>query len=262
MVKLYIKTASGRKYNPQATSWMRWLSACGLPPAHVAVLIGLTEDEVAGYAPRRCTRPPTGPPKKSGVGHAIHGPNATKIRQLREMGYPPARIGKILEVPIADVRSFLARLEPVRRAALVKPRSKADHAGMKDNQRRRRQRQRRRRPPTPPPPSAPPPGEWQWRIDGGPIGVVELPIAAELAAAAEPPQPTMDALPKRDPWTGPADRQARGESHGSAKLTAADAREIRRLHAMGRSIYSLAPQFGVSKSAIRAIVRGETWTDC
>jgi hypothetical protein len=36
---------------------------------------------------------------------------------------------------------------------------------------------------------------------------------------------------------------------------------IRELHAAGRSIYSLAPEFDVSKSAIRAIVRRETWKD-
>ena len=54
--------------------------------------------------------------------------------------------------------------------------------------------------------------------------------------------------------------KARGEAHGSARLTEDDVKEIRRLHAAGqRTQAELGEMFGVSQATISAIVRRETW---
>lgn len=56
------------------------------------------------------------------------------------------------------------------------------------------------------------------------------------------------------------DRGARGERHGSAKLTAHDVWQIKRIYATGcRSEYKLAKQFGVYPSHIHSIVSGSKW---
>ncbi|HXI15500.1 MAG TPA: HNH endonuclease [Chloroflexota bacterium] len=55
-------------------------------------------------------------------------------------------------------------------------------------------------------------------------------------------------------------RQARGESQGLSKLTEADVREIRRLHAAGGLFRRpLAERFGVSEVQIGLIVRRLAW---
>lgn len=61
--------------------------------------------------------------------------------------------------------------------------------------------------------------------------------------------------------TEPADLNARprGESHPSAKLTADDVTEVRRLHAAGMSISAIGRRFGVNHNSIQAIIRGRTW---
>jgi hypothetical protein len=56
----------------------------------------------------------------------------------------------------------------------------------------------------------------------------------------------------------PAERHARGERNGSAKLTADKVREIRRLGSEF-SQRDLALAFGVSRSSIRRILSGEKW---
>lgn len=54
---------------------------------------------------------------------------------------------------------------------------------------------------------------------------------------------------------------ARGERHGSAKLTADDVRAIRSDHAAGRGGYKiLGRRYGVSANQIRLIVKRRNWT--
>ena len=51
-----------------------------------------------------------------------------------------------------------------------------------------------------------------------------------------------------------------GERNGRAKLTVDQVREIRRLRAdHGVSLLHLGQRFGVSKSAVSTIIRGERW---
>lgn len=50
-----------------------------------------------------------------------------------------------------------------------------------------------------------------------------------------------------------------GEQHGMAKLTRAQAMEIRRLHARGHQISAIAKQFGVTWTTIKGIVIGRLW---
>lgn len=54
-------------------------------------------------------------------------------------------------------------------------------------------------------------------------------------------------------------RQARGENHGSARLTQHKVDEIRRRYASGEPQAALAMGFGVSQVNISNIVRGKTW---
>jgi len=52
-----------------------------------------------------------------------------------------------------------------------------------------------------------------------------------------------------------------GEENGRAKLTAADAAEIRRLVAAGEMQVSVARRFGVGKSTISRVICGQCWPD-
>jgi integrase len=52
---------------------------------------------------------------------------------------------------------------------------------------------------------------------------------------------------------------ARRESHGRAKLSAADAGSIRSRHAAGEGVATLASEFGVSQRAIRKVAAGHSW---
>lgn len=52
----------------------------------------------------------------------------------------------------------------------------------------------------------------------------------------------------------------RGESHGNAKITEDDVREIRRLAASGTSQYAIARQFGMTRPNIGYIVRRTAWS--
>ena len=51
----------------------------------------------------------------------------------------------------------------------------------------------------------------------------------------------------------------RGSAHGTARLVEAAVVQIRAHHAAGMPIARIAPKFGVSESAIRKIVRRQTW---
>jgi hypothetical protein len=55
-------------------------------------------------------------------------------------------------------------------------------------------------------------------------------------------------------------RMLQGEKNGEAKLTGGDIPQIRTLHATGKWTHcKLAAKFGVSQTAIRHILRGNTW---
>jgi len=51
----------------------------------------------------------------------------------------------------------------------------------------------------------------------------------------------------------------RGETHPSARLTDQNVREIRQLHAEGRSCLELGRMFSVTSMAISLIVRRHRW---
>ena len=55
------------------------------------------------------------------------------------------------------------------------------------------------------------------------------------------------------------ERTARGESVNSAKLTADDVREARRLRAEGWTLPQLCVRFGIKKSAMHGLCTGKTW---
>lgn len=57
----------------------------------------------------------------------------------------------------------------------------------------------------------------------------------------------------------PDDLRARGERHGSAKLTEADVREIRHRFEAGETFRELAEAFSVSESCIGLVLHRRTW---
>lgn len=58
------------------------------------------------------------------------------------------------------------------------------------------------------------------------------------------------------------ERRPRGESHSAAKLTAVQVDEIRRRYSAGGcSHYQLAREYGVARSLIYAILKGQIWTN-
>lgn len=54
-------------------------------------------------------------------------------------------------------------------------------------------------------------------------------------------------------------RQAKGESNGEAKLTAAQITQIRHYHKCGNSQRTIARLFGVNQRTIGGVIRHETW---
>jgi len=50
-----------------------------------------------------------------------------------------------------------------------------------------------------------------------------------------------------------------GAANPSAKLSVADVRNVRRLHAAGMSLRGIAEKYGVSHETIRLSVLGRTW---
>ncbi len=70
-----------------------------------------------------------------------------------------------------------------------------------------------------------------------------------------------DMLAKRRSSKGKSFEKRRGENHGMAKLTRAQVDEIRALYAAGGVLHrELAVRFGVDRSTIGLITRGEHWT--
>lgn len=57
----------------------------------------------------------------------------------------------------------------------------------------------------------------------------------------------------------PVGHRCRGEAHHSARLTATDVVEVRRLAADGMSIRAIAEQFGITPQSTRAIVQRKNW---
>lgn len=53
----------------------------------------------------------------------------------------------------------------------------------------------------------------------------------------------------------------RGEAHRNSKVTEAQVREIREKSACGQSALSLAVYYGLSDTAVRGIVKRESWKD-
>lgn len=57
----------------------------------------------------------------------------------------------------------------------------------------------------------------------------------------------------------PPETRARGERHGRARITSADAAEIRGLYRDGATPTSLSKRYGLGRSTINHILKGHTW---
>ena len=95
-------------------------------------------------------------------------------------------------------------------------------------------------------------------------GETQTALAAEFGVS----EPTISQLIHGVTWAHlregldhvPAPGRARGESHGGAKLTAAEVTEIRaRYQAGGITQYELAAEYGISQPVIGKVVTGKLW---
>ena len=217
---------------------------------------------------RGSTQVPVGPPQlgRHAKKRTIRGQSGTKIRHLAALDYPQSRIAEIMQLRPQLIADFLKRLTS----------SGGDHHLRKarsTREQRQLERNRIRAEMKPPKPIKPP--TWQRtnaRLDasGWTPPSTELPaiapaeLVADQAVAEMPatsPTSPIETPPADGPAWGYQHRFAAGERHGRSKLTEADAREIRRLHAQGMSMYALANRYGVNAGTVRAIVRFETWQE-
>jgi hypothetical protein len=214
------------------TAWVRWLVRCAMPTQHIAILLELDLAAVDDAVHRKRTKGPvpaipTAPPSSTaGRGRQIRSQTARKVYQLRDLHYPHARIATILTLQPADVSDLLLRAVPIRRVALVRPRSRPEQA--------------RLRPPRPrrePPPEIP--ADEAWRYQGGPAPG-DPPIAPELVVdqvVADSPS---------SPWEGPVTFQ----DH-LGKLTSKQIQDGRAMLATGETYATVAKWFGVSMNTVR-----------
>lgn len=272
--------APGRRslYNWQKP-WVRWLRSCSLPDADIAVVMSYNPAAVAAYAgvPRK---PLAGPPRTT-AGRALLAETGTRVRRLKALRYGPRRIAEILGLNEGDVRDFLERLQPLRRARLVRPRThrEAEAArqarlraavALKERLRRiarrevERQRKRDAEASWGPRGEALERAEWtkaRARLEAlqasPPADVADLDVDKLPATAASPIE-----SPPVNPWVGPTSMSASGSAHGQAKLTEAAVMEARRLRAEGMSTGKLAKMFGCSRNTMCYALNGTTWKHC
>jgi len=239
---------------------------------------------VAAYA-GSSRRVPTGPPRTTS-GRSIVAQTGTRVRRLAELKYGPARTAQILGLHEGDVRDFLARLQPLRRARrdparLVRPRSQVEaenarqarlraavafKARLRRIARREARRQTRREAEAAwgPRGEASERAEWSEArarleaLKAPPPADVARQVVGELAAIATSP---IESAPVNT-WVGPTSPWASGSAHGGSKLTEADVIEARRLRAEGWSTGKLAKKFGCARNTICYALNGKTWRDC
>jgi hypothetical protein len=205
--------------------WVRWLALrCALPLEHIATVLELDLAAVSACI-NRTTRKgrvpgiPTRPPSRIDGRRQILAQTATKVYRLHELHYSPSAIARILDVRVKAVEDLLRRWVPMRRAALVRARSRPEQSRI------------RARPRCEPPPAPPAiPADEAWRYRDGP-------------APTDPP-------PARIAWDGPT-----SPFGGHVKLTEAQALEVCAKRAAGWSIYELADAYEVTRNTIYRIVR-------
>jgi plasmid maintenance system antidote protein VapI len=254
------RTPQARAGHPDQLTkvWIRWLALrCALPLEHVAIILEVdltAADDVVHrrHAKGRAWAIPTSAPS-SGAGRKrqILGPGATKIYRLHELGYSPSAIAEILGVRPSAVRDLLRRWVPIRRAALVRVRSRPEQSRIRPPRRR----------PAPPPAQQEIPADEAWRYLDGPSPHDPPPPAPIVIV--EPDQVVVEVpAPAPQPWTGSASpMKVTGEANGRSKLNWPLVREVRRLHSLGWTCYRLAQSIGVDPGTITAVVTNRTWKE-
>jgi hypothetical protein len=235
--------------------WVRWLhQGCLMPLEHVADVLELDPAEIAAYLahkPRNGHRPPqpAGPPRKAGFanrpGLAIRGGSGRKIRRLRDLGYQGFQIALFLGIHVDDVREFIRRITPIRKAALNRPRERSVQLGL--------------RPTLPrfvPPALAKIAADWNYR--DRPVDVAELPAAAPIAVAVDNQVAVDAAVGARaatqhhrnsTAWVGPDTPLLR-----NPKLAGDQVDKAREMLRAGDSYPVVARRFGVSVNTLRTYV--------
>jgi len=233
---------------PDHARWVDWLfRGCGMPIAHIAIVLDLDPRAIDAWIRRpykwgRRRAVPAGPRRRGRA--VILGPTAGKVARLRELKYSAAKIARLLCLDLADVKEFIARIKPIRRAALARPRERAQQAALRPCRRRRRKH--------PAPMIADP-----WRCPGD--AALDRQATAIMPAIAAEARELVDhqagaELPAAEPvapppaaWSGPLNPNATK----APKLTPDQMREVAELRSLGRSEYDLARSFGVARNTIR-----------
>lgn len=241
-------------------AWCRWLSARGVPPGHIARVLGCDPADVAGALRER-------------HGHTRYDIDPARVAELRASGATWRAIGEALGCSPQLALFYHRRRGPGwRPKAPVRPPEVGATArlvrGLADlGYGRRRIAALTGLGPARvasllglPGPRPPGPREWGWsrgpeyREDGP---AVESPrVAGDVAEAIRigpPPIP-----PPSGDW-GPIAGGKVGARSNNAALTDADAELARRLRAEGVPRADVAARLGVSVATITRITRGETY---
>jgi lambda repressor-like predicted transcriptional regulator len=217
-----------------------WLRAGGkgLPPAHIAYVLGTTQAAVESV-------PLQSKPLKAAVVRSVigrddrqcFGLDARKVRRLSELGYQPPEIARLIRISVDKVRDFLGRATAPGGSFLPHPKQRyKGSAWFRDP-------------------------VWSWRGNPSPESDYQ-PGPCPVAHDATQESPTI--VPVRSqpsPWEGPVTPHSiPGERHGRRRLSWVQAEECRRLHGAGASHYSLARIYGVAPNTIANAVAGKTWS--
>lgn len=256
---------------------VRRLASEGRTCPEIGAELGMHRQTVHTIVHRSPIPAPSPPPRSRGKG--IHGPTATKVRRLTELGYDPARIAAILAIRRADVIDFLDRTRPLRRpkngtAELTRPRDRTEHKRAMATIRRRERRRR--------PPAEPDDDGWTYR-DLDPrglevarlsVGVLSDPAPSAIAAAELPELVAAEACAEHDqagdelPATSAAEWGNRfgaapvptGSRHPRAMLDYDLAEEIRAEWARGGVTQrELALRHFISLATLKRVLSGQSY---
>lgn len=248
--------------------WIRWLSARGVPPGHVMRVLDCTADDVASALDDRHGhqvwivgpavmalmrrmraegRPYRAIGEASGLpAHAARailrgggwrpkvpasppgsrlpsGPSWRRVRRLSALGYTTDQVAELLCLRRDQVAEFLARLRADGRLSRVPTRRAWGWARGED-----------------------------YRDDGAPE-----PAAASVDDGPEEEPPGEAIAPgPRGSWEA---MRSSGQRSGNASMTDEQAERARQMRARGVPRDDVAREFGVSRSTITRLTRGETY---
>jgi hypothetical protein len=261
--------------------WVRFLSARGIPPGHIAFVLMISEDLVKRDLATRgqttnslTTHPPT--PRRRLNPHDCHrrrilSNTGNKIRRLAELGYKPPAIASALMLDLMAIEDFLNRLTPIRRERvptpmLARPRSVANDRAARHARAASEARKLTLLEQTPP-------AGWTYadRVKAAAVEAAEYARFLDVVRSGKlPAADLVDQArvfytpPRRRPVDVPTVRPSvwTGETSfhlGAPKLTPEMIDEIRIMRAHRMSVGAIARRFGVTENTIYNALSGRTF---